>query len=104
MTEYQITKATANRETDVLSVEALALDTRRTVTAQGWLSATLNYYPPEAYAEDGHRLPDARARAMGNEEKKAYILGLISAADVQATVEDAPAEPVAEEDMTDLFS
>lgn len=96
MADYQIVKVTTNPQTDLISVEALALDTGATVTAQGWISATKNYYPPEAYNSDGNHVEGAEPREMTNDERREYIMQLVRVADVRVS------EPISE-DLTDLF-
>lgn len=50
------------------------------VQAPGWLSAMTNYYPADAYGEDGHLVDGATAREMTDDEKHAYWADLLSSA------------------------
>jgi hypothetical protein len=45
--------------------------------ARGWVSATTNHYPPDAYDEAGALRDDAKPRAMSADEVGAYALALL---------------------------
>jgi hypothetical protein len=47
------------------------------VTAIGWVSATTNHFAPDSIGKDGHRKPDAKPRAMTDDERSAYARRLI---------------------------
>ncbi|MFL6144515.1 MAG: hypothetical protein ACJ72N_21965 [Labedaea sp.] len=47
------------------------------LVAFGWVSAMENQYDPAAYDEEGYRDPDAQARAMTDEERRAYWAQLL---------------------------
>lgn len=61
---------------DVLEVEWTADDPaaadKPVQVARGWVSHTQNYFPPDAYGEDGHRRADVEPRAMTEAELRAY--------------------------------
>lgn len=91
---YQIT-AVDDMGADVLRVTATSVDAEgepRTVTADGWVSATTNYYPPHAYdPATGNRRPQwedpdgsgnltSDPRDMTAVEVEAYCRALIDAA------------------------
>lgn len=61
---------------DVLRVEG-TLD-GEAATAYGWVTATTNYYPPDAYADDGHLVDGAKARAMKKGELRDYCTRLLA--------------------------
>lgn len=72
---------------DVLTVSATLTNEQGVfpVRVSGWLSATTNYFPPDAYGEpdeagNAHRTDGATARAMTKAEKQAYYVALLDAA------------------------
>lgn len=66
---------------DVL--EVLGTVNGEAVRATGWVSAMTNFYPPEAYGEDGHRKAKAKPRAMTDAEKLVYMKSLLSPAELE---------------------
>lgn len=65
------------------------------VSAQGWVSATQNHYPPEAFGEDGHRLGHW-------ENEKGENVGADSAPPEAGGqwVEDVPPRPMTQDEIT----
>lgn len=69
-------ESTTDTGGDVL--EIVAKDAAgNTVTAWGWVSATTNYFPPDAYDADGNRSPDIEPRAMTDDEIETYARGRV---------------------------
>lgn len=59
------------------------------IEAQGWVSATTNHYPPEAY-DEGELRDEATPRAMSKEEVGVYALRLLAEQNPEPS---APATP-----------
>lgn len=69
---------------DVLEVTGTV--NREEVTAQGWVSAMQNHYPPSAYGKDGHLKPNAEPAEMTDRQKTAYWKSLLTGASSEPVV------------------
>lgn len=82
MSEVLVTSATDHGD-DLLVVDGYV--NGQYVRATGWVSALTNHYDPESYLEpdehgNTHRGPGVKARALTEEEARAYCVGLLLAA------------------------
>lgn len=75
----QVTGSVHDPSRDTVDDQGNPVTFTREVVANGWVSATTHYYPPEDYDTNGNLVPGATPRAMTDAEKTTYCTNLLIA-------------------------